>query len=61
MSVTKGVQSPCVSVCKLDEQKICVGCWRSLDEIRAWSKMSDQQKAIVVEMSAARKRVEHST
>lgn len=60
ISVNAGVKSPCVSVCKLDEYKICIGCWRSLEEIREWSKMSDQQKVIVLEMSASRKRIEQS-
>ena len=55
VSATVGVKSPCVSVCKLDEFKICIGCWRSVDEIRQWSKMSDQEKMVVLEMSATRK------
>ncbi len=32
------VPSPCISVCKMNEDRsLCTGCWRSLDEIRAWS------------------------
>lgn len=31
--------SPCVSVCRMDEQRqYCVGCLRTLDELRAWGK-----------------------
>lgn len=29
-------QSPCISVCVLDEQDICVGCYRSAGEITDW-------------------------
>ena len=29
-------QSPCISVCLLDEGDICVGCYRSADEITDW-------------------------
>jgi len=28
--------SPCVSICVLDEEQICLGCYRSLDEITQW-------------------------
>jgi len=26
--------SPCIGVCKLDENKVCIGCFRTIDEIR---------------------------
>lgn len=36
------VPSPCMSVCTMDaERAFCVGCLRSIDEIRAWSRMDD--------------------
>jgi len=32
------VPSPCISVCRLsDDRSRCEGCFRTLDEIRAWS------------------------
>lgn len=30
------IQSPCVMICTLDENDICVGCLRSLEEIGRW-------------------------
>jgi predicted Fe-S protein YdhL (DUF1289 family) len=31
------VPSPCVSVCQMDESgELCLGCFRTLDEIRLW-------------------------
>ena len=31
------VPSPCISVCKMDEDSgLCLGCLRTLDEIRLW-------------------------
>jgi predicted Fe-S protein YdhL (DUF1289 family) len=31
------VPSPCVSVCQMDESGgLCLGCFRTLDEIRLW-------------------------
>lgn len=41
--------SPCVSICALDADDICVGCYRSGEEITAWFDMSNEQKAQVLE------------
>jgi predicted Fe-S protein YdhL (DUF1289 family) len=39
------VPSPCLSVCVMDPQTdMCAGCWRSLEEIGAWSRMPDEAK-----------------
>ena len=39
------VASPCVSVCRLDPDRIgCEGCLRTLVEIRAWRAMDDAQR-----------------
>ena len=40
-----GAGSPCVSVCQMDERVgLCKGCLRTIEEIAAWSSMSDAQK-----------------
>jgi len=36
--------SPCISVCVLDHKDICMGCYRSADEIADWAMASLQQK-----------------
>ena len=42
------VPSPCTSVCRMDERTgWCEGCGRTLDEIAAWSTMSDDEKRAV--------------
>lgn len=39
------VASPCVSVCRMDEDRqYCVGCLRTLDELRAWGSSDDASK-----------------
>ena len=49
------IQSPCIEVCKLSEDKtVCVGCYRSLAEIAAWGRLSDPEKLGVI--AAARQR-----
>lgn len=45
--------SPCSLVCTLDEDKICLGCGRSLAQISGWALMNkDEQWAIVDQLSA---------
>ncbi len=49
------VPSPWLSVCVMDPQtEVCAGCWRSLEEIGAWSRMSDEAKRWVWQRSQQR-------
>ena len=44
------VESPCVKVCIIDnEERICVGCFRTISEITNWSKYTSQQRNIITE------------
>lgn len=42
--MSEPVKSPCISVCVLNEEDICEGCYRSAQEITDWSTRSDEQK-----------------
>ena len=48
------VASPCIRVCALDENDICVGCFRSIDEICAWGSASEEQKRAILERAVRR-------
>ena len=48
------VESPCVSVCELDEHNVCKGCFRTLEEIGQWPLASDTQRAECLLRSKAR-------
>ncbi|MBG0797941.1 DUF1289 domain-containing protein [Methylocystis sp. L43] len=50
------VDSPCVKICELDQDGVCVGCGRTRAEIAGWISMSDAQRAQVVELAEKRKR-----
>lgn len=39
------IATPCIGVCELGDDGLCEGCFRTGDEIAAWSGMSDQQRA----------------
>ncbi|MDH5424898.1 MAG: DUF1289 domain-containing protein [Gammaproteobacteria bacterium] len=48
-------ESPCIRNCCLDDNDVCMGCFRTLDEIKVWSSLSDQQKREVLLQSNIRK------
>jgi uncharacterized protein len=43
------VESPCVNVCKLDAARVCIGCGRSVAEIREWKAASDGVKRRILD------------
>jgi uncharacterized protein len=48
MSAERPVASPCVHVCALDEEDICIGCQRTVDEITRWSRMDNTERREVL-------------
>jgi predicted Fe-S protein YdhL (DUF1289 family) len=45
MNEAAAVPSPCVNVCRMDAASgLCTGCWRTIDEIAAWSTLDDDGK-----------------
>ena len=44
MSINSKIKSTCIHVCTKDENGICLGCYRSMEEIRAWYKNTDEEK-----------------
>ncbi|MCV6588184.1 MAG: DUF1289 domain-containing protein, partial [Marinobacterium sp.] len=55
------VRSPCVSVCALDRNDICIACHRSGMEISQWGAMSNTEKRQVLGKVARRERGESVT
>ncbi|MGZ8238953.1 MAG: DUF1289 domain-containing protein [Methylobacter sp.] len=47
--------SPCVRNCCLNEENVCLGCFRSIDEIIQWSGATEQQKQEILNLANARK------
>jgi len=41
--------SPCVNVCKLDTDFVCVGCGRTIEEVLKWSEYTEHQKTEVLD------------
>lgn len=51
---SKKVKSPCIRQCCLDQQDVCLGCYRSLQEILDWAAGSDDEKRAVLARAAVR-------
>jgi predicted Fe-S protein YdhL (DUF1289 family) len=49
------VKSPCINVCTYDENKICLGCKRSEEEIVNWDAFSNEEKRLVIDNSMKRR------
>lgn len=41
---SNNIKSPCSRNCCLNQQNICLGCFRHIDEIIAWQSYSEQNK-----------------
>jgi predicted Fe-S protein YdhL (DUF1289 family) len=50
------IASPCNKICVVDpEQRHCIGCWRTLEEIAGWPSMTDEeQRAVLARLEARR-------
>ena len=52
----KPVKSPCISICVLNEEDLCVGCFRTVEEICSWSSYSNSERREVLKRSLVRAR-----
>ena len=42
------VKSPCIKICKL-KNDVCIGCLRTIDEIKNWKKLSKTERTQVLD------------
>ncbi len=56
MGTERPLASPCVQVCALDEDDICIGCQRSVAEITRWSRMDNAERRQVLVLCHERAR-----
>ncbi|WP_439107767.1 DUF1289 domain-containing protein [Congregibacter sp.] len=51
--------SPCVSVCALDENDICMGCYRSAEEITDWFVANPSEKLEMLKKAKERREADN--
>lgn len=49
------IDSPCVRNCCLDEDDVCLGCFRSIHEIMMWNEADQDERLAILERAASRK------
>ncbi|NQD94441.1 DUF1289 domain-containing protein [Pseudomonas sp. CrR25] len=54
MEAERPVVSPCVQICALDDEDICIGCQRNVAEITRWSRMDNAERRQVLLLCHAR-------
>ncbi len=49
------IDSPCIGVCSMDDLSgLCMGCFRTMEEIQNWWDMDDASKQAVIEQASVR-------
>lgn len=43
------IESPCIGTCTLGPDGLCIGCFRSAEEIGAWLNYSSQQRLAIMQ------------
>ena len=47
--ISSNILSPCIDVCQINRQtRLCDGCGRTIDEITNWSKMTDNERLLIM-------------
>jgi len=52
---TSLITSPCISQCTLNDDDICVGCFRHIDEITGWHGASNDRRQEILNNCEKRK------
>ena len=59
MSQPLEVESPCISVCQIDELSgLCIGCYRTIEEIQGWWELDNVQKQAINDLANAREQAQ---
>jgi len=48
-------QSPCVRNCCLNDGDMCLGCFRSLEEIKEWGLANNQDRLLILQNAKQRR------
>ena len=48
------IPAPCIRICRLDDDDVCVGCMRSLDEICAWPDADLEERCAILDAMSER-------
>ena len=49
------IESPCIGNCCLDLNDVCMGCFRTVDEIKGWANSDDARRLDVLDKTEQRR------
>ncbi len=49
------VPTPCVRKCCLDDNDVCLGCFRTMEEICRWNEAGDEERRAILKNCSERK------
>lgn len=50
------IESPCVKLCQIHSvERLCIGCYRTLDEIGTWSRLTPEARRAIMQELPSRK------
>ena len=54
MNNTNDVESPCVRNCCLNEDDVCMGCYRTIAEIIGWGQANSKERKTILQIAKQR-------
>ena len=48
-------QSPCVRNCCLDDELVCLGCFRTIEEIKEWGTVDSDRRSVILHNARGRR------
>ncbi len=55
LSSDEVIQSPCIRNCCLNDEDVCLGCFRSLAEIVGWADSDNSIRQMILEKTKSRR------
>lgn len=46
--MNKSINTPCIRNCCLDDNDVCMGCFRTMSEIMAWSQANNDERESIL-------------
>jgi predicted Fe-S protein YdhL (DUF1289 family) len=54
-AIDHSAQSPCVRNCCLDDDLICLGCFRTMEEIQEWGVAGNERRQVILQAAERRR------
>ena len=55
-NIVSTVEKPCIRNCCLNEEDVCLGCFRTYDDMLVWRSLSYDEKVRLLEKAKERKK-----